>query len=94
MLPHIRTKYQQYKQDTAKLGSWLAETALNFGLESDEFKLSPEEHDSEPQKTAQQTKNAKKKAKAKAKGKAGSGSVENINEVETPHSAGATSLGE
>jgi hypothetical protein len=75
MSSHIRTKYAQYKEDTKKLGNWLAESALNFGYPASSFELSSGSDDT-PQRTAQQVKYAKKKAKQKAKAKIGGGSAE------------------
>jgi len=83
MPSHIPSIYQQYKRDTAKLGSWLAETALNYGYSTAAFELSSESDDT-PQKTAQQVKNAKKKAKQKAKAKGGAGETEGTETTSGP----------
>jgi hypothetical protein len=78
----IRSKYQQYKQDTQQLSTWLALTAINYGFPLSNFASAPQPVNSavdsaEEGKTAQQLKNAKKSAKkkAKAKGRGDEGSV-------------------
>ena len=95
MCSHIRTKYAQYKEDTKKLGNWLAETALDFGYPTDSFELSPESDDT-PQKTAQQVKYAKKRAKQKAKAKGGDACVGGKASVtaEVVHESPADTMGE
>lgn len=72
----IRSKYQQYKQDTQQLSTWLALSAINYGFPLDKFASSPHAVDptgdaADTTKTAQQVKNAKKNAKKKAKVKKG-----------------------
>lgn len=70
----VRSKYQQYKQDTQQLSTWLALTAINYGFPLTSFASAPPPADSaqqadEPAKTAQQRKNAKKNLKKKTKAK-------------------------
>ncbi|WVF69661.1 hypothetical protein IAT40_004440 [Kwoniella sp. CBS 6097] len=68
MSTFIRSKYQQYKRDNAKLVEWLARAAVQNGLSLDGFDEAGESYaDSAPKRSAKQAKNAKKKAKAKAK---------------------------
>ncbi|ORY22843.1 hypothetical protein BCR39DRAFT_562195 [Naematelia encephala] len=67
----LRTKYQQYKNDTFQLSTWLAEAAFNFGYPLDAFAEAEGVIDGTERRTAQQLRNAKKKAKGRAKAKGG-----------------------
>lgn len=87
----VASCYQQYKNDTRDLATWLAVAALNHGFPIDQVNRAPfDPIDGAVHRTAQQVKSAQKKAKqrARAKGKENTEAEKPIDGAERPPTVG------
>ena len=71
MPPAAKTKYEQYKADTAALTTWIARTAINYGWPAHEFSLSEDcLVDLNEGRTAAQIKNTERMKERRARARA------------------------